>query len=78
MVRQGVQIHNQGQLKEDSTCGGGQIHVPILPTSSEDLTLLPQLAQTMDRNASDPRDKFYSLLSLLPKGVYGFTEAVFN
>jgi hypothetical protein len=41
VVRQGVQIHNQEQFKEDPTCGGSQIHVPILPTSSEDLTLLP-------------------------------------
>jgi hypothetical protein len=75
---QGVRIHNKEQLKEDPTCGGGQIYVPILPTSNEDLTLFPQLAQTMDRKASDPRDKFYSLLSLLPKELYDFIEADYS
>jgi hypothetical protein len=32
----------------------------------------------MDRKASDPRDKFYSSLSALPKDLYDFIEAVFT
>jgi len=75
---QGVQTYNKERSKDDPTCGTGQLHVPILPTSNEDLTLFPQLAQTMDRKATDPRDKFYSLLSLLPKELYDFIEVDYS
>ncbi|KAI1746654.1 heterokaryon incompatibility protein-domain-containing protein [Xylaria castorea] len=54
------------------------LRVPVLPTSDDNRTLFYHLAETSERKASDPRDKIYCLLSLLPKHLYGFIEADYS
>lgn len=79
-----VQRYNDEQFKE-SACGGDSLRVPVLPSSAgegeekeEDGTLFYHLAETSDRVASDPRDKLYCLLSLLPEDLYDFLEADYS
>ncbi|RWA12343.1 hypothetical protein EKO27_g2758 [Xylaria grammica] len=54
------------------------LHVPILSTSDEARTLFYLLAETSEQKALDPRDKIYSLLSILPKDLYDFMEADYS
>ncbi|KAI0449483.1 heterokaryon incompatibility protein-domain-containing protein [Xylaria acuta] len=54
------------------------LRVPILSTSDDNRTLFYHLAETSERKASDPRDKLYCLLSLLPKHLYDFMEADYS
>ncbi|KAK3324583.1 heterokaryon incompatibility protein-domain-containing protein [Cercophora scortea] len=74
---QTVDGYNRQQVAE-SYCGGDNLHVPIIPPSDEDGTLFYHLAETSTRVASDPRDKLYSLLSLLPKELYEFIEVDYS
>ncbi|KAI0400624.1 heterokaryon incompatibility protein-domain-containing protein [Xylaria palmicola] len=54
------------------------LRVPILPDSDDNRTMFYHLAQTSERKASDPRDKIYCLVSLLPKPLYDFMEADYS
>ncbi|KAK4214762.1 putative heterokaryon incompatibility protein [Rhypophila decipiens] len=54
-------------------CGLGYIANPIIEVE-ENVTLYNLLVRTRDRKATDPRDKVYSVLSLLPKHLYDFLE----
>ena len=58
--------------------GASMLNVPTLNGVAEDRTILRLLAETRKREATDPRDKIYSLLSLLPPKLYDFMEADYS
>lgn len=58
-------------------CGLGFVGNPI-PEVPDNATLFYLLTSTSGRKASDPRDKLYSLLSLLPKDLYDFMEVDYS
>ncbi|KAI8631254.1 heterokaryon incompatibility protein-domain-containing protein [Xylariaceae sp. FL1651] len=58
-------------------CGLGFIDNPI-PDVGDNVTLFYLLVNTSGREASDPRDKIFSLLSLLPNDLYDFMQADYS
>ncbi|RDL32689.1 uncharacterized protein BP5553_09145 [Venustampulla echinocandica] len=72
-------IYSLNRLSEaEHFCGARILDVPTLAQVGEDRTLFHLLAQTQERESSDPRDKVYCLLSLLPRDLYDFMEADYS
>ncbi|TRX90101.1 hypothetical protein FHL15_009020 [Xylaria flabelliformis] len=57
-------------------CGGRMVRIPTFYDvhDSNFKTLYRVLATTQQRQATDPRDKIYSIMSLLSKDLYGFMK----
>lgn len=55
-------------------CGARTVNIPFFATQASFKSLYRLLAQSQYRGASDPRDKVYSLLSMLPHGAYDFMK----
>ena len=63
---------------------GGALDQPNTPVlhdivrSREESSPFGLLMRTNHRQASDPRDKLFSILGLLPPDLYGFTQADYS
>ncbi|KAF4593012.1 hypothetical protein EYR38_008719 [Pleurotus pulmonarius] len=55
-------------------CGARTVNIPFFAAQTSFKSLYRLLAQSQYRAASDPRDKVYSILSMLPRGAYDFMK----
>ncbi|KAJ8519526.1 hypothetical protein ONZ45_g3521 [Pleurotus djamor] len=60
--------------QQQDFCGSRSINTRMLARISNDKSLYRLIALTQPRQSTDPRDKIYSLLSLLPDGLYDFMQ----
>ncbi|KDQ26685.1 hypothetical protein PLEOSDRAFT_168954 [Pleurotus ostreatus PC15] len=55
-------------------CSARTVNIPFFAAKTSFMSLYRLLAQSQYRASSDPRDKIYSLLSMLPHGAYDFIK----
>ncbi|KDR75028.1 hypothetical protein GALMADRAFT_140583 [Galerina marginata CBS 339.88] len=78
MAKFGLVINTISKINEKSSgmdaCGARTVSIPIHGPASSFRSLYRLLAFTQDRQATDPRDKIFSLMSLLPRNLYSFMK----